>query len=252
MKINVMVSAIIMSTVVACSSPTEKKKMDMTEEEPMTKQEPKMDSNHKMDKKHTVSLKKGELFIVIYADQKEGTDELLQDYFKKVFPSAQKNGFTPLGKFLVDGVAAGNFNPSNFVGIYKWPNAESVQGFFAEISPEELTQLRVKIWDELKQNMIMVPEDVSFTVQENKVYEVKALWNDEAVKVDEIIENGGKIVVNNTVDGYEDLGKNEAPTQILIVEWENKAKAESFKSMNVFEVNNEEAFYTHFDFSEQK
>lgn len=205
-----------------------------------------------MAKSQTIKLTKNELFVAIVGFQMAGKETLLQEYFGIVFPPAQKYGFAPLGQLPIDKVASGNFMPNEFVGLFKWPSMESVQGFMGEVSPERLTELRVEIWSELKQHMIMVTEDMELTFEENKVYEVKTIWTDDMIDDSKISSNGGNIILNTTVAGYEDLGKNIAPNNLLIIEWDSESSAESFKKMNLLKFDKEEAFYTHFTFPESK
>lgn len=216
-----------------------------------TTQNKQMMNTSEMTKSQTIELKKGELFLAVVGYQMAGKEQLLQEYFGIVFPPAQKNGFTPLGKLPIDEVAAGSFMPNEFVGLFKWPNMESVQGFLSEVSPDRLQELRVEIWSELKQHMVVVSEDVALTFHDNKVYEVKMLWTDQMPNSESIENNKGKVVFSSQLAGYEDLGKNQAPNNLLIIEWDSKADAESFSKMNTLSYTKEEAFFTHFDFPEE-
>lgn len=239
MRINLLIITILSITILACNA--QKSKKDMS----------KMDME-KTEKSQTIQLKKGELFLAVVGFQMAGKEALLQEYFGIVFPPAQKNGFAPLGQLPIDKVVAGKFMPNEFVGLFKWPSMENIQAFMGEVSPEKLAELRVKIWSELKQHMVMVPEDMSMTFSENKVYEVKMIWTDQMVNSNAISSNGGRILLNSPIAGYEDLGKNEAPNNILIIEWSDKKSAESFRKMKALKFRKEEAFYTHFTLPEKK
>jgi len=239
MKINISIIALSLLTLFSCNaqqSKEGKKKMEKT----------------KMAKSQTIKLKKGELFVAVVGNQMEGKEQLLQEYFGVVFPPAQKNGFTTLGQLPIDEVAAGNFMPNGFIGLFKWPGMQGVQAFMGEVSPEKLSNLRVKIWSELKQHMIVMPEDQEMTFKKNKIYEVKMIWSDQMLNTKSITKNGGKILLNSPIAGYEDLRKNEAPTNLLILEWNNKKTAESFRKMKTIKHKKEEAFYTQFAFPEEK
>jgi len=122
-----------------------------------------------------------------------------------------------------------------------------------EVSPDKLAALRVKIWSELKQHMIMLSEDIEMTFKESKVYEVKMIWSgDEMLNTTKITKNRGRILLNSPISGYEDLGKNNAPNHLVIIEWDSKKSADSFKKMNVLKFEKEEAFYTKFTFPKKK
>ncbi len=202
----------------------------------------------KTTKSQTISLKKGELFLAVIGYQMPDKESLLQEYFSIVFPPAQKNGFTPLGQLPIKKVASGNFMPNEFIGLFKWPNMQSVQAFLSEVSPDRLTKLRMKIWSELKQHMVVVQENTNITFKEDKIYEMKMLWTNKKIKTKQIIKKGGTIVLNSPVAGYEDLGKNTAPNHLLIIEWDSEKIAEKFNTEKGLKVKKEEAFYTSFAF----
>jgi len=118
----ILLLAISLTTIFACNAQrSESKKVDQ-------------------GKSQTVALKKGELFLAIVGYQMSGKEDLLNEYFGIVFPPAQKHGFTPLGQLPIDEVAIGDFVPNEFIGLFKWPGMESVQGFLGEVSPEELNK----------------------------------------------------------------------------------------------------------------
>jgi len=101
MKINILIITLLLSTLFSCDAQKTKKSMPR-----------KMQSQ-------TIQLKKGELFVAVVGHQMDGKEELLKEYFGVVFPPAQKYGFTPLGQLNIDKVAAGNFMPNEFVGLFK-------------------------------------------------------------------------------------------------------------------------------------
>ena len=238
MKINVTIIAVSLFILSAChSQKINTKPSDM---------ENKMKTS-RMNKTHTIELKKGELFLVAIADQKEGKEQLLQEYFGTIMPSAMKNGFTPLGQLHIDNIVkANNFKPNNFIGMFKWPNMSSVQTFMSDFTPEQLKKLRMPIWNEFKAHMIVLQEDKNLVINESKLYEVVTLLTEEMVEINIISENGGRIILNEPIAGYEDLQGNEAPNHILIIEWNNKKTADTFKKINTLKHKKEEAFYTHF------
>lgn len=201
----------------------------------------------KMDNTHTIELKKGELLVVAIADQKTGKEELLQEYFNTIMPTAMQNGLSFIGQLHIDKIVkAKNFMPNNFIGLFKWTNMESVMAFSKKFPPEKIKQLRIPIWNEFKGHVIAIQEDFDLNIDENKVYEVKTLWTKDVIKTNSISQNGGKVLLNQPISAYEDLYEGEAPNQILIIEWNNEKNAETFNKMNMLKPQKEEAFYTHF------
>ena len=151
MKINLTIVAISLFILSACHS----QKINTKSSEMGNKMK-----TSKTNKTHIIELKKGELFLVAIADQKEGKEQLLQEYFSTIMPSAMKNGFTPLGLLHINHIVkANNFKPNNFIGLFKWPNMASVQTFMSDFTPEQLKKLRMPVWNEFKANMIALQED---------------------------------------------------------------------------------------------
>ncbi len=236
MKFSLLLSAFLLSVTFSC---TPKNSMD-AQSNTVEKQ------TMKQAKSHTLELKKGELLVVAIADQKDGKEELLQQYFGSVMPVGMKNGLAFLGQFHIDNIIKANFTPNNFIGLFKWPDMASVMAFSTEISPEQIRELRMPIWNEFKGHMIALQEDKNLVVDENKLYEVKTLWTKDMVNVNSVSKNGGRIILNQPIAGYEDLLGNDAPNHILIIEWKDKKTADLFNKMDILKPKKEESFYTHF------
>ncbi|MFI1773331.1 hypothetical protein [Thalassobellus citreus] len=198
---------------------------------------------------HTLKLKKGELFLIISSITKPGAQNLMNDYFEKVFPIASKNGFKPLASLPIDKVVAGNYKPNNFVGLYSWPSMDAVQAFLMELPNSELTTMRKKIWNELKQVIVSVEMDFEITLHEAKVYEIQTIWNDNQIKED--LKNfNGNIIFNLPITGYEDLNNGKKPTQTILIEWDSKKDANAYRTRKKPII--EESFITHLQLPEQK
>lgn len=236
MKFNLLSIAILLSVTFSCTPKNSINAQANTSEEKTMMEE----------NSHVLELKKGELVVVAIADQKDGKEELLQEYFGFVMPTAMKNGLSFLGQFHIDKIVKANFTPNNFIGFFKWASMESVQAFSTEISPEKIKELRRPIWDEFKGHMIVIQEDQNLVLNENKLYEVKTLWTKGMLNTNAISKNGGRIILHQAIAGYEDLLGNEAPNHILIIEWDDQKTANMFDKMNLLKPQQEEAFYTHF------
>lgn len=200
-------------------------------------------NQNKMGMEHSVSLKKGELMAVISSKTKDGADEKMKVYFEKVFPVASKHGFKPLASFPIDKVVEGNYRPNNFVGLYSWPNMNAVQGFLKELPQDELTEMRLEIWEELKQIAVMIEEDVTFTFEENKVYEIRSLTTSRSLE--DITENGGRVVFDFKVAAYEDLKGAQQPTVVSFIEWDSEKKANAYTTQKM--MTDGEVFFTHLE-----
>ncbi len=198
----------------------------------------------------TIQLQKGALFIVISSITKPGAQQLMNDYFQKVFPIASKNGFKPLASLPIDQVVAGDYKPNNFVGLYSWPDMQSAAAFLKELPNSELTPMRKKIWHELKQVMGRVEEDFQFTIYADKIYEVQTIWNASQVKED-LKKYHGKIVFDFPVTGYEDLNNGTQPSQTILIEWRSKKDADMYRKQRNA-THREEAFLTHLQLPPKK
>ncbi|PCJ96493.1 MAG: hypothetical protein COA50_06850 [Flavobacteriaceae bacterium] len=246
LKLSVPVLALVMLTAYSVKSQNQMAMNHQMKQENMDQKKETM--SNEMTKGQTIKLKKGELFLVISSITKPGAQDLMNAYFEKVFPIAQKNGFKPLSSLPIDKIVAGSYKPNNFVGLYSWPNTKAVSSFLKELPNSELTPMRMKIWDELKQSACNVTKDFEFTLKEGKVYEVQTIWSDAGMgekKMHSIIKKyDGKIIFNFPVLSYEDLHNGMPPSQIVLIEWPNKAAAEMYR-MNKKSSHKEESFYTH-------
>lgn len=215
------------------------------------------DDNNKMecnmnkcsDKMTHVSLKKGEIFVSFITERKPNTDELLQSYFRDVFSVAMKHGAKPLANLTLDKVAKGEFAATDFVGLSSWPNQAAAISFYEEMPPEKLDAMRQPIWSNLKAFGIPLEEDLSFYIQEDKVYEFKLLWGDDneiSSHAESISNAKGKVVFNLAVVQYEGLNGDKGPRNIALIEWTSSKEAETFKQ-TTSTLLKEEAFYTHYD-----
>ncbi len=204
--------------------------------------------NDEMTKSQTIKLKKGELFLVISSITKPDAQDLMNEYFGKVFPIATKNGFKPLANLPIDKIVSGNYKPNNFAGLYSWPNMTAVQAFLIELPNTELMPMRKKIWVELKQIVGNVTEDFEFTLKEGKVYELQTLWSDGAMDEKNnrslVKKYDGKIIFDFPVLSYEDLSNGTAPSQIILIEWSSNEVADKYR-MKKKSSTKEESFYTH-------
>ncbi|NMH87525.1 hypothetical protein [Flavivirga algicola] len=203
-------------------------------------------------KQHQITLKKDELLLIISSITKPGAQEAMNGYFQKVFPIASKNGFKPLANFPIDKVVAGSYRPNNFFGLYTWTNQKAVDAFLKELPNSELRPMRLKVWEELKQPVVIVDKETTLTFNEGKVYEITMLWNKKRLKEKKIKKHGGRILFNAPVSGYEDLTSGNAPQQIAIVEWNSEEEAKAYKYHVHGSLDNEEAFYTHIQIPEKK
>lgn len=199
-------------------------------------------------KSQTIRLKKGELFLVISSITKPNAQDLMNDYFGKVFPVASKNGFKPLVSLSIDKIVSGNYKPNNFVGLYSWPNMNAVQEFLKELPNSELTPMRKKIWEELKQVMVGVEMDFEFILHNDKVYEFQTIWNDMPMDKNEnksLVEKyNGKVVLSCPVAGYEDLNGGKKPSQVVLIEWSSEKIANKYRRKRKKHMG-EESLLTH-------
>ncbi len=203
-------------------------------------------------RQHQVTLKKGELFLVISSITKSGAQEAMNGYFQKVFPIASKNGFKPLANLPIDNVVAGSYKPNNFFGLYTWPNQKAVESFLKELPNSELKPMRLKIWEELKQSAVIVDKETSLIFNEGKVYEITMLWNKKKLKEKKIKKHHGSVLFSAPVSGYEDLTLGNKPEHVAIIEWNSEKEARAYKFHAHGNLDDEESFYTHIQIPEKK
>ncbi|TYA74535.1 hypothetical protein [Seonamhaeicola marinus] len=206
----------------------------------------------KPTKQHQISLKKGDLFLVISSITKPDAQKAMNAYFQKVFPIASKYGFKPLANLPIDNIVAGSYKPNNFFGLYTWPNKEAAASFLKELPNSELKPMRLKIWDELKQSAIIIDQETTLTFSNEKVYEITMLYNKKKLKEKKINKHHGKVLFSKPVSGYEDLTSGSAPDYLAIIEWNSEEEARAYKYHAHGALDNEETFYTHIQISEDK
>lgn len=196
---------------------------------------------------HLIDFKKHEILVVAVADQKPGKETELQDYFNTIMPTAMKNGLSFVGQLHIDKVVkADNYDPNNFIGLFKWPNMQSAMTFGQEFPPNKIKELRIPIWNEFKGHLIAIQKDETIKLNQDKTYEVKFVWSKKGLDAKAIKKNGGKIVLEQTILGYEDLNGHSAPNQLIIIEWASQRSADAFYKSHSLQLDKEEAFYTHF------
>lgn len=203
-------------------------------------------------KSNIITLKKGEVLAIGIANQKGGKEKLLQTYFENIFSIAMELGFSEVAQLQIDEVSKGDFLPNNNIGFFSWPNFQALESFLKIMPQTKLTILRKPIWNELKQYVISLPEDKNITLETNKTYEVKIVWDklqfDEVNYNEDIEKKQGRVVLNYPISAYEDLLSNDqTPSRVLLIEWVSKSDALNFNKNHNNNFRKEEAFYTHFE-----
>ncbi len=229
-------------------------------------------SNAVANSKQILQFKAGERISLITSHHKQGSEDKMGEYFKKVFPLATKHGFQPLGKLPIKKVAHGDYHPNNFLGIYKWASVESEKEFSNEASWPEYKAMRPIIWDELKIFTSTLKGPVALEFHEDKLYQVGTVWLHENEKksfhdyrIAEAVEFkklGAKYLILVPGEDWEVLdGLSDTPHYAFIIEWPSEQVRMDYYASKTFEsskhlfgksVKNFESFITQFDFSGEK
>ena len=123
----------------------------------------------------TVSFEKGQVIDILSLIKKPSTDDALNEYFQKVFPAAQKNGFKIDAQFVPVGPPTqGNYQP-DFYSLMSWPTAESRDNFLstAKEMPYDYLAARKKIWSVFNLTQYeALDEALELEVRSDKIYVV--------------------------------------------------------------------------------
>ena len=195
----------------------------------------------------TISLKKGQRFLLISSILKKGKEKLLKNYFEMVFPVASKYGFKPLLRLSIDEIVAGNYKPNTFVGLYSWPKASSEVDFRKEKSMANIDEKRKKIWTELQQIKFDLSKDIEITFRKGKVYQVASIWiKKEGIKdlkkylsaTKTTIEKlGGRTVFKQKVNDFATLSDGTPPSLVAILEWPSVEARKAYLNSKIFTEN---------------
>ncbi|MEO9869071.1 hypothetical protein [Ekhidna sp.] len=186
------------------------------------------------------SLKKGQVFDIIFLSTKDGTDDIQKDYFKLAFPIAEKGGYTPLNGFAIDSSLQGNYHPEVMV-FGAWESIELREKFVANIdkSVPNFHEMRRAIWSNFDLTYWEVSQDYSFDVNPEKFNVVTAYWGIDDAEfqkfrkdwLKQVKESGGNKLIG-FLKGSSPFGYEYNPDFLSIVEWESKQAFDSFNAKN--------------------
>ncbi|PWL37831.1 hypothetical protein DKG77_13760 [Flagellimonas aquimarina] len=193
------------------------------------------------ENKKSFNLKKGQVLDIIFLNQNPNKDDLLQEYFKLVFPVAQKNGYNPQPGFGVEKYTQGNYHPQSMVFGY-WNSFDSRSKFLSEIktSLPDFHKRRRDLWSTFALTYWELKKDLSFEINLNKYNVVTAYWANESSSFLKFKNNWnnkakqhGAVIKVELVNGASPFGYYYNPDYLIINEWENEASFKKFYETNL-------------------
>lgn len=193
------------------------------------------------ENKKSFNFNKGQVFDIIFLNQNPDKDDLLQEYFKLVFPVAQKNGYNPQPGFGIEKYTQGNYHPQSMILGY-WNSFDSRSNFINEIevSLPDFHKRRRDLWSTFALTYWELQEDLSFEINLDKYNVVTAYWANEEASfstfknawVNKAKQHGAtlKVELNN---GASPFGYYYSPDYLVITQWESEASFKKFYETNL-------------------
>ncbi|MBY6129397.1 hypothetical protein KUW15_11775 [Qipengyuania aquimaris] len=177
------------------------------------------------------SLKRGEVLQIIASDNREDGRQARLDYFTKVLPLAQTEGYRRLAQLNVRESVISETKPDAF-SFFAWPSEAAEKRFSQNPDWPEYRQARPEGWDELAIYTATLSEDLSLTFSPNKYYTVVVAWPDPETGADysrylegiepAVTRAGGRFIAKIYNPRFEaHASPEEAPGQLTFVEWDS-------------------------------
>ncbi len=157
-------------------------------------------------KKATFTFPAGKVIEVALFSIKPGQEKVLgQDYFPKVFPVAGEYGLTTSQTFTVVEHAYGEA-PVQQLGFFVWDSYEQKEKFNKDPRYLKLRNIRNKAIDFLYMGYFQVEKDITYTFDDQSVYDFAALWivPEEAPKLSQYFEKVAPVATTAKY-GYEPI-----------------------------------------------
>lgn len=184
----------------------------------------------------TFTLKKGEVFDVIFLTIKPNKDDALKDYFKTISPMAKAYTFKPLFSSRIAKHTLGNLQPQIFY-VAHWDNLDKRLQFVKDVTTKipDFHERRQDIWNMFYLTYWELKEDITLTIDTDKYHAVTLFWNKN--KADISYQNQWETLAKKhnvkqiitLTNGQSPLGYYHAPDYFAYSEFENEAAFKAFQ-----------------------
>ncbi len=202
-----------------------------------------------------LSFKKGEMICFVSSVQFPGQQENQKKYFQGVLPIASAMNIQLVASMsVIDNIAGEHVVPG--FGIIKLPSFK-VKKELNETRLSEWQQfreMRPDIWQHLRLADYEVEDTLSISFNSEKYYQMESFWV-QVDKENEFVDYLNKRTADTSKAGakvihkfsmpqkYETLGKESAPTDFIITQWDSKlefekhqhSQAQSFKYLSGYD-----------------
>jgi len=196
----------------------------------------------------TLSLKQGQVLSFVTTATKQGAEEARRRYDKRVFELASPLGFRREGTLRITSARAGQYAPDQSMNIWSWPDRSSVEKFKASSEWVELRETQKDILDELRIYSVIIPQDMTITFQNDKIYRVVSLWTNPEYPTDfdkyrdalseTVYQQGGRYVLQIEGGDYQSVINPDRPPDLFwIIEWPDREAHQSYIGSDTFQVN---------------
>lgn len=192
-----------------------------------------------------MSFKKGEMICFVSSVQFPGQLENQKIYFQGVLPLASELNIQFLASMSVVENLEGDHVVPGF-GIIKLPSynvkMEMNENRLSEW--QQFREMRPDIWEHLRLADYQVENSLSIQFDSDKYYQMESFWV-QVDKENEFIDFLNKRTIHGSKAGakiihqftkplkYETLGKESAPTNFVITEWNSKLEFEEHQKSQV-------------------
>ncbi len=191
----------------------------------------------------TFSVKKGQVLDFLFIKTKPDKKAELQDYFKRAFPVAEKEGYNRLPTLMVaQNPIQGNDHPSALVCGF-WSTTDSRSNFYDQIikTMPDFFEVRRDIWSRFDLAYFEMEEDLTFEVDPNKFNVFTAYWASEDEKAfgrfkkdwKQKATKSGATIITELTDAKSPFGYMFTPEFVTLTQWDNQEAFEKFLDNNL-------------------
>jgi len=196
----------------------------------------------------SLSFEKGQVVSFVTTATKMGSEESHRQYNERKSDLAAPFGFRREGMLRITSARAGNFVPDQFIQVLSWPSRSSVEKFNASSEWVKLRETQKDILDELRINSVIIPQDMTITFQNDKIYRVVSLWINPDYPNDffkyrdalsqTVSQQGGHYILQVEDGNYISYVEPDRPPDLFwIIEWPDRDSHQSYISSDTFRAN---------------
>jgi len=193
----------------------------------------------------THDFKQGEVMCLVSSINQENNKEIKMAYFQGVRPVAGNLGFEWITNLYVDTQLAGDHQAPAF-SLIKIPSTQAKIDLNDKYLSDwaNFRKMRPDVWKNIVQREYELDKDLTIKLDDQKYYQVETFWvqQDRELEFDQyrinieakVPDYSGRVLYKAGMpSSFETLGKERAPSHMVITEWENKKQFEKFSKQDM-------------------